>query len=203
MELGIARETCHGPAEEHVRFYQSPVRRYLRYFRKLQDPDARDPTIVNPEKLEPRRSVETCAQCHSFGKWRDQERFRRSGVPFRPGDELDQHRSVFRYTEDPEDPLLLELLGTDSLAFEGRFWRDGTIRIAGREYNGLLESPGHDTGELTCLSCHSMHEYEAPDGQLDPDVTGDRSCVWAAIRTSRMTSRSTPATFPGPPVASA
>ena len=203
VELGIARETCHGPAEEHVRFYQSPVRRYLRYFRKLQDPDARDPTIVNPEKLEPRRSVETCAQCHSFGKWRDQERFRRSGVPFRPGDELDQHRSVFRYTEDPEDPLLLELLGTDSLAFEGRFWRDGTIRIAGREYNGLLESPGHDTGELTCLSCHSMHEYEAPDGQLDPDVTGDRSCVWAAIRTSRMTSRSTPATFPGPPVASA
>ena len=177
VELGIACEACHGPAEEHVRFYQSPVRRYLRYFRKLQGQDAPDPTIVNPAKLDPLRSVETCAQCHSFGKWRDQEGFRRSGVPFRPGDELDKYRSVFRYTADPEDPLLLEMLGTDSLAFEGRFWRDGTIRIAGREYNGLLESPGHNTGELTCLSCHSMHEYEAPDTQLDPDVTGNRSCL--------------------------
>ena len=177
VELGIACEACHGPAEEHVRFYQSPVRRYLRYFRTLQGQDAPDPTIANPAKLEPRRSVETCAQCHSFGKWRDEEEFRRSGVPFRPGDELDEHKSVFRYTEDPEDPLLLEMLETEPLAFEGRFWRDGTIRIAGREYNGLLESPGHNTGDLTCLTCHSMHEYEAPDTQLNPDVTGNRSCL--------------------------
>ena len=36
VELGIACEACHGPAEQHVGFYQSPVRRYLRYFRKLQ-----------------------------------------------------------------------------------------------------------------------------------------------------------------------
>ena len=177
VELGIACEACHGPAEEHVRFYQSPVRRYLQYFRTLRGQDAPDPTIANPAKLEPRRSVETCAQCHSFGKWRDQEGFLRSGFPFRPGDELAEYRSVFRYTEDPEDPLLLELLGTDSLGLEGRFWRDGTIRVAGREYNGLLESPGHDTGELTCLTCHSMHEYEAPDTQLNPDVTGNRSCL--------------------------
>ena len=104
------------------------------------------PTIANPAKLEPRRSVETCAQCHSFGKWRDQEELARSGVPFRPGDELDEHKSVFRYTEDPEDPLLLEMLETQPLALEGRFWRDGTIRVAGREYNGLLESPGSQHG---------------------------------------------------------
>ena len=91
--------------------------------------------------------------------------------------ELDEYRSVFRYTEDPEDPLLLERLRTEPLALEGRFWRDGTIRVAGREYNGLLESPGHDTGDLTCLTCHSMHEYEAPDTQLNPDVTGNRSCL--------------------------
>ena len=177
VELGIACEACHGPAEQHVRFYQSPVRRYLRYFRKLQGQDAPDPTITNPAKLEPQRSVETCAQCHSFGTWRDQEGFRRSGVPFRPGDELDEYMSVFRYTEDPEDPLLLEMLETEPLSLEGRFWRDGTIRVVGREYNGLLESPGHDTGDLTCLTCHSMHEYEAPDRQLDPDVTGNRSCL--------------------------
>ena len=59
MELGIACEACHGPAEEHVRFYQSPVRRYLRYFRQVQDPDACDPTIVNPEKLEDKATEAT------------------------------------------------------------------------------------------------------------------------------------------------
>ena len=176
VELGIACEACHGPAEGHVRFYRSPVQRYLRYFRTLQGQDAPDPTIANPAKLEPRRSVDTCAQCHSFGHWRDQEGLIRSGVPFRPGDELDEHKRVFRYAEDPEDPLLLEVLETEPLALEGRFWRDGTIRIAGREYNGLLESPGH-TDDVTCLTCHSMHEYETPDTQLDPAATGDRSCL--------------------------
>ncbi len=176
VELGIACEACHGPAQEHVRFYKSPVRRYLQYFRELLGDDAPDATISNPEKLEPQRSVETCAQCHSFGEWRDQEEFRRSGVPFRPGEELDTHRSVFRLTEDPEDPLLLAILETEPAALDGRFWRDGTIRVAGREYNGLLESPGH-LDEVTCLSCHSMHEYETPDTQLDPNVTGNQSCM--------------------------
>ena len=169
MELGIACEACHGPAEEHVRFYQSPVRRYLQYFRRLQDPDAPDPTIVNPEKLEARRSVETCAQCHSFGEWTDQQAYGRNGVPFRAGDKLDEYRSVFRYTEDPEDPLLQEMLASDPLAVEGNFWGDGTIRVAGREYNGLLEDAHLEASELTCLSCHSMHEYGTPDAQLDPD----------------------------------
>ena len=177
VELGIACEACHGPAEEHVRFYQSPVRRYLRYFRQLQGQDGPDPTIVNPEKLEPRRSVETCAQCHSFGEWRDREAYRRSGVPFRAGDELDEYRSVFRYTEDPEDPLLLEILETIPFVLESRFWPDGTIRVAGREYNAFLEDVHFTTSELTCLSCHSMHDYETPDPQLDPDVTGNRSCL--------------------------
>ena len=177
VELGIACEACHGPAEEHVRFYQSPVRRYLGYFRQLRDPDARDPTIVNPEKLEPRRSVETCAQCHSFGEWTDQQAYGRDGVPFRAGDELDEYRSVFRHTVDPADPLLEEMIGTDPLALEGNFWSDGTIRVAGREYNGLLEDAHLQASELTCLSCHSMHEYGAADTQLDPAVVGNRSCL--------------------------
>jgi hypothetical protein len=177
VELGIACEACHGPAEEHVRFYRSPVRRYLQYFRQLRDPDARDPTIVNPEKLDSRRSVETCAQCHSFGEWTDQKAYGSEGVPFRPGDELEAHRSVFQYTEDPTDPLLEEMMGSDPLALRGNFWTDGTIRVAGREYNGLLEDAHLGASELTCLSCHSMHEYEAPDAQLDPEVLGNRSCL--------------------------
>ena len=177
VELGIACEACHGPAREHVRFYQSPVRRYLKYLRTPQDQDVADPTIVNPEKLEARRSAEICAQCHSFGQWRDLDRFRgESGVPFHPGDELETHYALLRYSEDPNDPTLLEVLETDPTALEDRFWRDGTGRVAGREYSGFLESPEH-MDELTCLSCHSMHAYEDPDTQLNPDVRGNRSCL--------------------------
>ncbi len=176
-ELGIACEACHGPAEEHVRIYRSPVRRYLRYLAEIRNPELPDPTIVNPEKLEPRRSVETCAQCHSFGEWRDQEAYGTSGVPFRPGARLQDERSVFRYTEDPNDPLLWEMMGSDPLALAGNFWRDGTIRVAGREYNGLLEDAHLEGSELTCLSCHSMHSYESADAQLDPELAGNHSCT--------------------------
>ena len=57
VELGIACEACHGPGAEHVSFYQSPAQRYLGYFSALRNPNARDPTIVNPEKLNARRAV--------------------------------------------------------------------------------------------------------------------------------------------------
>jgi hypothetical protein len=98
-------------------------------------------------------------------------------VPFRAGEVLAEHRSVFRYSEGRRDPLLAEILGSDALAMDGNFWRDGTIRVAGREYNGLLEDIHLDSSELTCLTCHSMHEYGDPDGQLDPESAASRSCL--------------------------
>ncbi len=177
VELGIACEACHGPAAQHVRSNHSPLRRYIRYFLDISGEDRGDPTIVHPARLEQRRSVETCGQCHSFNMERDLERYWKTGVAFHPGDELAKTRAVFRYTEDPTDPLLLEVLRIDPLALDGRFWPDGTIRVAGREYNGLLESACFQVGQMTCLSCHSMHEYEQPADQLDPDFTGNRSCL--------------------------
>ncbi|MGB0580805.1 MAG: hypothetical protein ACPGVU_13970, partial [Limisphaerales bacterium] len=39
-----------------------------------------------------------------------------------------------------------------------QFWRDGTIRVSGREYNGMLGSKCHTAGEMSCLSCHSLHQ---------------------------------------------
>ncbi|MSR21839.1 MAG: hypothetical protein EXR91_12850 [Gemmatimonadetes bacterium] len=177
VELGIACEACHGPAERHVGHYRSPIQRYLRYFRLARGDDPPDPTIVNPAKLAPRRSTEVCGQCHSFGEWLDQEAYRSGGIPFVPGGELDLQRRVFMYADDPADSLLHTMLDADSLALEGRFWRDGTSRIAGREYNSFLGSKHFSNSDLTCLSCHSMHAYEAPDTQLDPSLTGDQSCL--------------------------
>ena len=177
VELGVACEACHGPAMEHVRRYRSPLRRYAARLRVLRDSDASDETIVNPAKLEPPRSIEACAQCHSFGEWADQQAYGSSGVPFRPGDVLADHRSVFRFTTDPDDPLMAEMLASDAFSLTGNFWRDGTIRVAGREYNGLSEDPHLEESELTCLTCHSMHGYEAAGDQLDPEALANRACL--------------------------
>jgi hypothetical protein len=172
-ELGIACEACHGPGEAHVAAYQSPVQRYARHL----DATAADSTIVNPARLDKERSTEVCGQCHSFNKQLDLNRWSRTGVAYRPGDRLDETIAVFRYTDNPTHPLLLEHLEAEPLALAGRFWRDGTIRVAGREYNGLLESKCHTHGEMTCLSCHSMHRYREPADQLAAHGSGDDSCL--------------------------
>ena len=41
--------------------------------------------------------------------------------------------------------------------------------MAGREYNGLIESGCFERGTLSCVSCHSMHEYREPADQLVKD----------------------------------
>ncbi len=176
-ELGIACEACHGPAERHVEHYRAPWRRYLRYLRLARGDDPPDPTVVNPAKLTARRTNEVCGQCHSFGEWRDQEGYLAGGIPFHPGEDLEAYRRVFRYGEDLEDAMQRSLLDGDSLALDSRFWRDGTNRVAGREYNAVIASTHHGRSELTCLSCHSMHGYADRDAQLLPGADGDGACL--------------------------
>lgn len=174
VELGIACEACHGPAEEHVRANASPLRRYRGHF---AGDDEGDPTIVNPARLGKQRSGEVCGQCHSFFRTLDMQGWQKTGVPYRAGDDLGASRVVFRFAHDRQDPLLRQELETDPNALVGTFWPDGTVRVAGREYNGLIESPCYERGELTCLSCHSMHRYEGPADQLARDRSGDESCL--------------------------
>jgi predicted CXXCH cytochrome family protein len=57
-----------------------------------------------------------------------------------------------------------------------RYWRDGMVRVSGREYNGLIESPCYQRGALSCLSCHSMHDSD-PDAQLARDRDGNAACT--------------------------
>ncbi len=173
-ELGIACEACHGPGEEHVRQNQLPWRRYRLH---LSDRDTGDPTITNPARLDKQRSTQVCGQCHSFHKELDMGRWARTGVAYRAGGDLDASIAVFRYTENPTHPRLLEHLASEPQALVGRFWKDGTMRVAGREYNGLLESRCHTHGAMTCLSCHSMHRYDEPSDQLARDRRDDATCL--------------------------
>jgi hypothetical protein len=172
-ELGIACEACHGPGAEHVRANHSPLRRYLSHL----GVDAGDSTIIDPAELPQERSAEVCGQCHSFSMVIDQAQWKSTGVPFQPGDALEESKAVLRYEVSPRDPFLLRQLDSEPNALEGRYWADGTIRVAGREFNGMLESPCYQRGEMTCLSCHSMHDYAEPSDQIARNRRGDEACL--------------------------
>jgi hypothetical protein len=54
------------------------------------------------------------------------------------------------------------LLADDSRFIRDAFWPDGKVRVSGREYNGLIESPCYQRATtpertLSCFSCHTLH----------------------------------------------
>jgi predicted CXXCH cytochrome family protein len=168
VELGIACEACHGPGGEHVRAYASPLARY----RRRGEPGA-DPTIVQPARLSAERSAAVCGQCHAYAFPKDEEDWWQNGYAraFRPGAPLEASRTLIALSKDgPELDTTLESI----------FWPDGSVRVGGREYNGMVLSKcfteGHGDRKITCTSCHAMHESD-PAGQLDRRLPGDESCL--------------------------
>ncbi len=152
-ELGIACAGCHGPAEEHIRSHHDPLHRH-----RMRASDLPDPTIVNPKRLTQERSSAACGQCHAFatlpGGFHGD-----AWTAFQPGKDLEGH---FEISKGPED--------------ENSFWPDGAGRIGGREYNTMTLSGCYTDGEMTCLSCHTMHGDE-PRDQLLPSMAGDEACL--------------------------
>lgn len=187
-ELGIACESCHGPAQAHVAANRNPVRRY-----GLHRTGAADPSIVQPARLEPRRAAQVCGQCHGIWEFADGESARRAridGLPFRPGDELHTTRFVAQPTVNGNSPTMQALLAEDTGFVRDSFWPDGKVRVSGREYNGLIESPCYvnaTTAErtLTCGSCHVMHKPASDprplpawaDDQLRAEAASDTACT--------------------------
>ena len=170
-ELGIACEACHGPAAEHVRFHELPE-------------NAEEPAhaIVNPLQLPLVEQAQVCGQCHSISGPSTphlQSQWFIDGYPYRAGDDLWKTRLIVRHPAKVRRPAarVPEEPGTITRAYlEQSFWNDGMIRVSGREYNGLLESACYQRGDMTCLSCHSMHEG-SPDDQLAPGREGDAACL--------------------------
>jgi hypothetical protein len=189
-ELGIACEACHGPSANHARANRNPLRRYAQHL--IEGPD---PTIVQPSRLDPRLSSQVCGQCHGIWEFYDRAGERQAnsgGLPYKPGDELMKTRFVAQPTVNADSPAMKALLADDSGFVRDSFWADGIVRVSGREYNGLLESPcfknapaGHPERTLSCFSCHTMHKpatdprplSEWADDQLTAGMDGNASCL--------------------------
>eukprot|EP00913_Durusdinium_trenchii_P028512 g26740.t1 len=173
VELGIACESCHGPGGRHAEAH-----RRGKLPRGKADAGQVDSFIVNPAKLDNRRSAAVCGQCHVDSYARQHVNWNKEGYTktFRPGELLDESRVVVRYEQAKKLADDREI-GNRLDPGDSSFWKDGTHRVGGREYNGLIESACYQKGKLSCLSCHSLHNYQEPNDQLKRTMSGNASCL--------------------------
>jgi len=187
-EFGIACEACHGPSTNHAAANRSPLRRYTSHLSGRGDP-----TTVLPTRLDPQRSSQVCGQCHGVWEFYDgagERQANNAGLPYRPGDELTKTRFLAQPTRNLDTPTMRGLLEADPGFVNDSFWRDGMVRVSGREYNGLIESPcfkdAHDPQRtMSCFSCHTLHQpagdsrpiKEWANDQLGPRMDGNQACA--------------------------
>jgi predicted CXXCH cytochrome family protein len=187
VELGVACEACHGPGAAHVARERAPWVRRSDRRAVAEHPaaaeraagssdDARVREIVNPARLDAQRASEVCGQCHSYFVPRDPDAWWKSGFveSYRPGDDWAVARRLLEYgpASSAADPEL-------SASLDSLFYPDGTIRVGGREWNGLALSAcfrqGRGDRQLACTSCHRMHGGTRDD-QLDAELDGNGQC---------------------------
>ncbi|MGD9636431.1 MAG: cytochrome c3 family protein, partial [Pirellulales bacterium] len=191
-ELGIACEACHGPGAEHIRLHQADP-----LFKSNQGDEHEvanesvsaetvDP-IVHPGRLaDHERSTQICGQCHGAYIFEEQAalRFRDHGSEYLPGQDL----LATRYYMFPpqKDPNFYANLSDRSRAykeyvnnrefFRQRFWEDGQVLAGGREFTGLSLSACYRRGEISCISCHTLHAGD-PNDQLIAPTAVDNACI--------------------------
>jgi hypothetical protein len=183
-EFGIACEECHGPAEDHVRAHRNPLSRYRSHLT-----NAADPFAVEPRRLSGLLASQPCGQCHGILLDPDEQSKRElylgAGFAYVPGQDLEGSRVLVRPTRLETLPALQRTLAHDPSFVERSFWSDGMVRVSGREYNGLVESPCAASEAFSCMSCHSLHKSggdprswdEWKADQLKPDMDADRACT--------------------------
>ena len=167
-------EACHGPARRHVERQQRLAK--LPGIERQAALDAEPLAIVQPADLDHVRSSQVCGSCHGM-KWFDKsEDWTTHGFRYRPGDDLEQPTPLIRPTQLDKQPWLKSVLDKNPGILNDFFWPDGHIRVTGREYNGLLESACYQRGEMSCVSCHSMHKSD-PNDQLARGMRTNKACL--------------------------
>jgi predicted CXXCH cytochrome family protein len=170
-ELGISCEACHGPAERHVSLQRQA---------KVGG-GSTNLAIVHPKKIDPIRASQICGYCHSMKHWDRNEGWPERGFSFRPGDDLEATTPIMRPKQLDKQPWLAKALQSNPDIFRDFFWSDGMIRVSGREYNGLIESPCYSGAQFSCLSCHSLHNSD-PDDQLARNRKDNQACTQCHTR---------------------
>ncbi len=182
-EFGISCEACHGKGEAHVRLHRNPGARYRHHLG-----GAEDSSIVMPPKLDPLRNAQVCGRCHGVFRRRNEayDEWVSKGTSFQPGDDMSEYR---RFVHPSDKAFYDGIKAREPDYIAQRFWSDGMIRVAGREYNGLVESPcfKHDDVDraMTCGSCHKLHRRsddprslkEWANDQLDAGMRGNQACL--------------------------
>ncbi len=170
-ELGIACEACHGPAAAHAEHHRDPWRRYLAAGTVPSD-------VVQPRTLAPDRASQVCAQCHAITEFDDEQSWLGHGAVHAAGEPIADWGRLLRHpvrADEGDGAAIDGLLGREPSFFADRFWSDGMVRVTGREYNALVESPCNGGGALSCLSCHALHDGSRDD-QLRIGMDGDGAC---------------------------
>lgn len=154
VEFGISCEACHGPGESHVKWHEDP--------RPVAEKEP-DP-VVHPGHAPTKVAAQICGQCHS-DFMRDQDYYV-NGPRFRAGGDLNAAQTTIDF-EARNDP---------GHAFHNSHWEDGTARVGGREYLSMAVSECFLKGELTCVTCHSMHHAD-PNQQLIESAKRNDVCL--------------------------
>lgn len=173
-ETGIACEACHGPSLDHADLNRNPMRRYGQHLTS-----GVDPSVTQPDALDATRSAQVCGQCHSLNTQYNGQDWAASfvnGLPYRPGDDLAETAYVVQPGTVAQSEIMQQFVADRPGVLDEWFWADGEMRVVGREYNGLIESPCYGGGDFTCLSCHSIHKSE-PDDRLKAEMRGDAACL--------------------------
>lgn len=151
-ELGISCEACHGPGEEHIALHRA------------QASDIRNDPIINPASLSHVASSHTCGQCHGKTSLKTSgSHLNEFGHDFRPGDDLNDTHHIWERDSKVVRDFVASMNfeeGADA-ALRRVYWDDGNIRVSGREFNGMAHSACFQRGEISCLSCHQMHQSES------------------------------------------
>ena len=146
------------------------------------------PQLVHPGKLTADKSSQVCGQCHAIASFPQRDWQRGYWNRFKPGDDLHRDRNIVRPNDETSmgtfravvrqevpDPQIAEQIL--SSFHRQRFWPDGVVRVSGREYNEITKMACYQGGKLSCLSCHSLHNYQQADDQLRFARESDQSCL--------------------------
>lgn len=175
-ELGIACEACHGPGQAHAQRWRTQA---APPEGTLED----DPTMLDPRELGAGRASEICGQCHSISVFHDDDAWVARGRDQPPPAPMSSWGRVVRHPLREHGAWTDALLDTDPDFFAQRFWSDGEVRVSGREYNGLIESPCAVSPDFGCTTCHRMHEADVDvdgrpwvEGQVKAGARSGETC---------------------------